>query len=110
LVGFILGLSSTALVVAALVADVFVLLVLAANAAGQALLDPAGVCHGAGGRAAALILAGGPLLSFTPPLPTLAGIVGALLLGAGYLWAGYAIWAGQAAGAALQARRVGAAR
>jgi hypothetical protein len=139
LVGFILGISGTALVVAALVADAFVLPVLAANPAGQALLDPAGplfggalglifllmaVTFGLGSIllgfataragvlprwAGALILAGGPLLGFTPPLPTYVGITGALLLGAGYLWAGYAIWAGQAAVAALQPRGVGAA-
>jgi hypothetical protein len=99
LVGFILGFSGTALVVAALVVDAFVLPVLAANTAGPALLDSAGPLFGgalglvfllmavtfalgsillgfATARAdvlprwaGALILVGGPLLGFTPPLP-----------------------------------------
>jgi hypothetical protein len=139
LAGFILSLSGTTLVVAALVADAFVIPVLAADPAGQALLDPAGPLFGgalglvflvmgvtfalgsillgfATARAAvlprwagALILAGGPPLAFTPPLPPLVGIAGALLLGAGYLWAGYAIWAGQAADTVVQPRELGAA-
>jgi hypothetical protein len=58
--------------------------------------------------AGALIWVGGPLLGFTPPLPTSVGLVGALLLGAGYLWAGYAIWAGQVAGVMVQPRGVSA--
>jgi hypothetical protein len=138
LAGFILGLSGTALVVAALVADAFVIPVLAADPAGMALLDPAGPLFGGAlglifllmgvtfalgsillgfttaragvlpRWAGALILIGGPLLSFTPPLPTFVGMAGALLLGAGYLWAGYAIWAGQAASAMAQSRGVSA--
>jgi hypothetical protein len=140
LVGFILSVVGTALVVAALVADAFVLPILAADPVGQTLLDPAGPLFGgalglvfllmavtfalgsislgfATARAGvlprwagALILVGGPLLGFTPPLPTSAGMAGALLLGAGYLWAGYAIWIGQAAGAVVQARGAGATR
>jgi hypothetical protein len=140
LAGFVLGLIGTALVVAVLVIDAFVLPVLAADSAGRVLLDPAGpLFAGALGLvfllmgvtfalgtillgfatarasvlprwAGALILAGGPLLGFTPPLPTSAGIVGALLLGAGYLWAGYAIWAGQPAGAMVQSRGVSPTR
>ena len=136
LAGFILSISGTALVVAALVVDAFVLPVLGADTAGQALLDPAGPLFGgalglvfqmmaatfglgsillgfATARAGvlprwagALILVGGPLLGFTPPLPTSAGMAGALLLGAGYLWAGYTIWAGQAASAVVQSRGV----
>jgi hypothetical protein len=139
LVGFVLSFIGSALVVAALVADAFVLPVIAADPAGRALLDPAGPLFGgalglvfllmaltfslgsilfgfATARsgvlprwAGALILIGGPLLAFTPPLPTLAGMVGALLLGAGYLWAGYAIWAGHAVGAAIRSREVSAA-
>jgi len=136
LAGFVFSVFGTALVVAALVVDAFVLPVLAADPAGRALLDPAGPLFGgalglvfllmavtfalgsmmlgfATARAGvlprwsgALILVGGPLLGFTPPLPTSAGMAGALLLGAGYLWAGYAIWAGQAAGAQVQSRGV----
>jgi hypothetical protein len=140
LAGFILNAIGTALVVAALVADAFVIPVLAADPAGQALLDPAGPLFGgalglvfllmgvtfalgtillgfATARAGvlprwagALILVGGPLLAFTPPLPTSVGLAGALLLGAGYLWAGYAIWAGQAAGAMVQSHGASAAQ
>jgi hypothetical protein len=139
LAGFVFGFAGSALVVAALVADAFVIPVLAADPAGQALLDPAGPLFGGGlglifllmgvtfslgaillGLATAragvlprwsgvLIAIGGPLLAFTPPLPTQAGIAGAVLLGAGYFWAGYAIWAGQAADAALRSREISAA-
>jgi hypothetical protein len=138
LAGCILSLGGTALVVAALVVDAFVLPILAADQAGQALLDPAGPLFGgalglvfltmavtvalgsialgfATARAGvlprwagALILAGGPLLGFTPPLPSFVGMVGAVLLGAGYLWAGYAIWADQGARTAAQPRGVSA--
>jgi hypothetical protein len=139
LAGFVLGFAGSALVVAGLVADAFVLPVLAADAAGQALLDPAGPLLGAGlgliflsmgvtfglgalllGLATAragvlprwaggLIAIGGPLLAFTPPLPPLVGIAGAVLLGAGYFWAGFTIWAGQAANATASSREVSAA-
>jgi hypothetical protein len=131
LAGFILTSIGNALFVAVLVLDAFVIPAIAADAAGRALLDPAGPLFGgelgvvfllAGGtfaigtilsgiatlRAAVLprwaglpLLAGGPLLAFTPPLPPLAGIVGAVLLGLGFAWAGYSIWSG-ARGLALQ--------
>jgi hypothetical protein len=138
LAGFVLGFAGSALVVAGLVADAFVLPVLAADPAGQALLDPAGPLLGAAlgliflamgvtfalgavllglataragvlpRWAGALIAIGGPLLAFTPPLPPLIGIAGAVLLGAGYFWSGYAIWAGPAAHATVGSREVSA--
>jgi hypothetical protein len=42
-----------------------------------------------------LLLVGGPLLAFTPPLPHLAGVIGGVLLGASYVWLGYSVWSGQ---------------
>ncbi|MBK9712034.1 MAG: hypothetical protein IPO81_12040 [Kouleothrix sp.] len=134
LIGFILSFAGGALVVAGLVVDAFVVPAIAGDPAAQALLDPAGPLFGgalgiffllmgatfslgtivlgiATARAGvlprwagALILLGGPLLGFTPPLPTIAGICGAVLLGVGYLSAGYAIWSGQPAGIPASAR------
>jgi hypothetical protein len=122
LVGFILNFVGIALVVAALVLEAFVIPVIAASAAGQALLDPAGPLFGgtlglvfllmgvsmalgtillgfATARAAVLprwagvlLLVGGPLLAFTPPLPLIAGQIGAVLMGTSFVWLGYAIW------------------
>jgi hypothetical protein len=125
--------------VAALVLEAFVIPAIAADPAAQTLLDPAGPLFGgalgimfltmgvtfslgmivlgfATARATvlprwagALILVGGPLLGFTPPLPSIVGVIGAELLGAGFLWAGYAIWAGQAAGTMARPREISAA-
>jgi hypothetical protein len=122
LIGFILTFVGIALVVAVLILEAFVIPVIAANTAGQALLDPAGPLFGgtlgliflvmgvsqalgfillgfATARAAVLprwagvlLLLGGPLLAFTPPLPQLVGTIGGVLMGASFVWLGYAIW------------------
>jgi hypothetical protein len=34
----------------------------------------------------------GVLVPFSPPLPHLVGTVGGVLLGASYIWLGYALW------------------
>jgi hypothetical protein len=47
--------------------------------------------------AGVLLLAGGPLVPFAPPLPQVVGNVGGLLLGLGYVWLGYAVWSESAA-------------
>jgi hypothetical protein len=138
LAGFGLAFIGSALVVAALVADAFVIPAIAADPAGGTLLDPTGPLFGgalglvflvmgltfslgalllgfATARAGVLprlsgilMLSGGPLLAFTPPLPAIVGMVGAVLLGAGYMWAGYAIWTNRAAGAAVRLREMSA--
>lgn len=38
------------------------------------------------------LIAGAPLVSFTPPLPLLAAQIGAVLLGIGSIWIGYSLW------------------
>jgi len=123
LIGFVLTFSGVALVVFALALEAFVVPVIAADGAGQALLDPAGPLFGgmlglvfllAGGSLAlgtillgiatararllppwvgVLMLVGGPLVAFWPPLPQLAGTIGAVLVGASFAWSGYALWA-----------------
>ena len=121
LIGFILALIGSALFVGVLTIDSYVIPVLAANPATQPLLDEAGPLFGGplglifmsagvtfalgtlltgitllrGGVlprwAGLLLLIGGPLLAFSPPLPHLVGTVGGVLLGASYIWLGYAL-------------------
>jgi len=124
LIGFLLLFVGSALFVPIVFAEAFIIPVIAADPAGQALLDPAGPLFGAtlglvflgigvifglgcivSGiatfRAGALprlagplLVAGGPLLAFTPPLPHIAGLIGGVALGLAYVWLGYTIWAG----------------
>jgi hypothetical protein len=125
LLGFVLLFTGTALFIPILFAEALILPVIAADPAGQALLDPAGpLFGGALGLAflligiifalgclvsavatvragvlpglASVLLVGGALLAFTPPLPHLIGIAGGALFGLGYAWLGYAIWMGRA--------------
>lgn len=42
----------------------------------------------------AMVIAG-PLLGFTPPLPVYAAMLGAVILGIGFVWMGYALWSGE---------------
>jgi hypothetical protein len=122
LIGFVLLFTGTALFVAGLSIEAFVLPALASSAVGQTLLDPAGplfsgplnvfllvtsgifslgcllfcvailrseiTLHWVG-----LLLLGGILLAFWPPLPDLAGIIGGVLLGLGFIWFGYILLA-----------------
>jgi hypothetical protein len=122
LIGFILAIIGSALFVGVLMIDSYVIPVLAAEITTQPLLDEAGPLFGgplglvflAAGitfalgtlltgfttlRAAVLprwagllLLIGGPLLAFTPPLPHLVGTIGGVLLGLSYIWLGYALW------------------
>jgi hypothetical protein len=133
LIGFILTFTGNSLVVALLMLEAFVIPALAADAAGQALLDPAGPLFGgalgialllmaasfalgsillgiATARAGALprlagvlLIAGGPLLALWPPLPQIVGTAGAVLLGASFVWSGYVLWSRPAA-RSLQAK------
>jgi hypothetical protein len=122
LIGFVLLFTGTALFVAALSIEAFVLPALASSASGQALLDPAGPLFGGplnvfllltsgifslgcllfciailrsdiSGRWVGLLLLGGILLAFWPPLPDLVGIIGGVLLGLGFVWFGYILLA-----------------
>lgn len=122
LAGFILLLAGSALFVPIALIEAFVVPALAAGAAGQALLDPAGPLFGGPlglyflltgalfalgslitavatlraevlPRLSSVLFVGGALLAFAPPLPHLAGTIGGVLLGLGYAWCGYAIWA-----------------
>lgn len=122
LIGFILAFigSSQFLVVVDLEASVIP--PVAADPAGQTLLDPAGPLFGgelglillAGQIAFALgfvltgianartgvlprwpgvlLLIGAPLTAFWPPLPQLVGVTGGVLFGLRYAWLGYAMW------------------
>lgn len=122
-IGFALGFTGTALVVPALVVEAFVIPIIAPSAAGSVLLDPNGPLFGGAlgilfllmavtfslgailfgivtARANVLprwagiaLLIGGPLLGFTPPLPTLAAQIGAALIGLCFVWAGYRLFA-----------------
>jgi hypothetical protein len=135
LIGFILTFIGNALIVFVLALEAFVIPVIAANAAGQALLDPAGPLFGgllglvlllmagifalgtillgiatfrAGmlPRWAGVLLAvGGPLLAFWPPLPQMLGTIGGVLVGVSFIWSGYTIWAGSGARALQPAMR-----
>jgi len=122
LTGFVLLFTGTALFVAGLSIEAFVLPALASSAAGQKLLDPAGplfsgplnvfllltsgifslgcllfcvaiLRSGIYGRWVGLLLLGGILLAFWPPLPDLVGIIGGVLLGLGFIWFGYILLA-----------------
>lgn len=122
LIGFVLLFTGTALFVAALSIEAFVLPALASSAAGQTFLDPAGPLFGGplnvfllltGGifslgcllfciailrseislRWVGLLLLGGILLAFWPPLPDLVGIIGGVLLGLSFIWFGYLLLA-----------------
>lgn len=122
LVGGVLLSIGTALFAPILVIEAFIIPALAADAAGTALLSDAGplfggplgiyfmvtslvfalgclvaaiaiVRSGALPRLAGVFLVGGALLAFNPPLPHIAGTIGGALLGLGYAWLGYALWA-----------------
>jgi hypothetical protein len=122
LTGFVSIFTGTALFVAVLSIEAFVLPALASSASGQALLDPAGPLFGGplnvfllltgsifslgcllfciailrsdiSGRWVGLLLLGGILLAFWPPLPDLVGIIGGVLLGLGFIWFGYILLA-----------------
>lgn len=127
LVGFCLTLTGAAFFIFPLGFEALVLPPIAANPANAAMLAPDGPLFGgalgltliaasiifsAGALlfGAAMIRAkafspllgltfmiGGPLLGFTPPLPQLAGMIGAVVLGIGYCWAGYLLQRQQAA-------------
>lgn len=122
LVGFILAFIGSALFLVVVVLEASVIPVIAADPAGQALLDPAGPLFGGElgpillmGQATfalgfvltgiatvragvlprwpgVLLLIGAPLAAFWPPLPQLVGVTGGVLLGLGYAWLGYAMW------------------
>jgi hypothetical protein len=114
--------SGTVLFVAVLGIEAFVFPALASSAAGQTLLDPAGplfggplnvfllltsgifslgcllfcvaiLRSGSDGRWMGLLLLGGILLAFWPPLPDLVGIIGGVSLGLGFIWFGYILLA-----------------
>ncbi|HEX6477589.1 MAG TPA: hypothetical protein VF043_02000 [Ktedonobacteraceae bacterium] len=122
LIGFVLIFTGTALFVAGLSIEAFVLPALASSAAGQTLLDPAGPLFGGPLNVVllltsgifslgcllfcvailrseitlhwmGLLLLGGILLAFWPPLPDLVGIIGGVLLGLGFIWFGYILLA-----------------
>jgi hypothetical protein len=122
LIGFVLIFTGTALFVAGLSIEAFVLPALASSAAGQTLLEPAGPLFGGplnvfllltsgifslgcllfcvailrsgiDGRWVGLLLLGGILLAFWPPLPDLVGIIGGVSLGLGFIWFGYILLA-----------------
>jgi hypothetical protein len=117
LIGFVLLFSGTTLFVTVLSIEGFVLPALALSPDGQTLLDPAGPLFGGPlnvfllltgvvfslgcllfcaallrseipGRWIGLLLLGGILLAFWPPLPDLIGIVGGVLFGLGFIWFG----------------------
>jgi len=120
--GFVSIFTGTALFVAVLSIEAFVFPALASSSAGQTLLDPAGpllggplnvmllltgvifslgcllfcvaiLRSGISGRWVGLLLLGGILLAFWPPLPDLVGIIGGVLLGLGFIWFGYILLA-----------------
>jgi hypothetical protein len=120
--GFVSIFAGTALFVAVLSIEAFVLPALASSATGQTLLGPAGpllggplnvmllltgvifspgcllfciaILHsGISGRWVGLLLLGGILLAFWPPLPDLVGIMGGVLLGLGFIWFGHILLA-----------------
>jgi len=122
LIGFVLLFTGTALFVAGLSIEAFVLPALASSAAGQRFLDPAGPLFGGplnvvllltggifslgclllcitilrsriDGRWAGLLLLGGILLAFWPPLPQVVGTIGGVLFGLSYIWFGYILLA-----------------
>ena len=122
LLGFVFLFSGSAFVLAVLFFEAFVAPAIAASAAGPALLDPAGplfggplfvillltsgifslgallfcialLRSGTAARWAGLLLLAGILLAFWPPLPQLVGTIGGILLGVGYVWLGYVLWA-----------------
>jgi hypothetical protein len=120
--GFILIMIGSALFVGVLMIDSYVVPALAADLKTQPLLDEAGPLFGgplglifisagltfALGAillglaimqtavlprwAGLLLLVGGPLLAFTPPLPHLASMVGGVLMGISFVWLGSALW------------------
>lgn len=131
LLGYLLTVTGSALFVAILTIDTFVLPVLAANPTTALLLDDSGPLFGgllgivflfsgvifALGviglavatyraaifpRPAALILPLGLLLAFSPPLPHLFGLIGGVGLGVAYLWLGIALSTSQSTIAALK--------
>ncbi len=123
LVGFILAYIGSALFLVVVIMEASVIPAIAADASGEALLDPAGPLFGGElglifllgqitfalgfiltgvvtSRAGVLprwpgllLLIGAPLAAFWPPLPQLVGVTGGVLLGLGYVWLGYAMWA-----------------
>lgn len=130
LIGFVLAFIGSALFLVVLESSVIP--VIAADAAGQTLLDPAGPLFGGAlgliflvaqitfalgfiltgittARAGVLprwpgllILIGSPLVAFWPPLPQLVGVTGGVLFGLGYVWIGYAMWTHASAQATRQ--------
>jgi hypothetical protein len=122
LIGFLLTFTGTALLVAVLVVEAFVVPIIAAEA--PKLLDPSGpllggslgvvfllagiifalgailfgiviVRAGVLPRLSALpFIVGAPLLAFWPPLPYLVGVAGGVLVGIGFCWMGYALFSG----------------
>ena len=121
LIGFVLLFTGTALLVAGLSIDAFVLPALASSAAGQTFLDPAGPLFGGpltvvllltgglfslgcllfcitilrsriDGRWVGLLLLGGILLPWEQ-LPDLVSIIGGVLFGLGLIWFGYILLA-----------------
>lgn len=120
LVGYMLMMAGSALFVAILTIDTFIVPALAANPATASLLDESGPLFGgplglvfvltgvvfalgviltgittfrAGVLPgwAGLILLIGVLLAFSPPLPHLFGLIGGVALGVSYIWLGYAL-------------------
>jgi hypothetical protein len=131
LLGYILTMTGSALFVAILTIDTFIVPVLAANPTTAALLDDSGPLFGgllglvflvtgllfALGlillalatlraailpRPAALLLPLGILLAFSPPLPNLFAVIGGVGLGVAYLWLGLALSATQSTTAMLK--------
>jgi hypothetical protein len=122
LIGFVLSFIGSALFVAALSFEAFVAPGIAASSVAATLLSDSGPLFGglfglvllftssafALGMillgvsilrtrallrwAGILLIVGAPLLAFWPPLPHIAGTLGALALGIGYAWLGYALW------------------
>lgn len=122
LIGFALHFVGTTLFGALFVLEAWVMPVLAADAAGQKFLDDAGPLLGGGlglfllstailaslgfilnGAAilragvfprwlGPLIMIGGPLVIFAPPIPHLFSIIGGIAFGIAYMWIGYLLW------------------
>lgn len=121
-IGFALTIVGSILTVVILTIDAYIVPIMAADAEAQALLDPNGplftgplglefmlaaltfalgaaalgiaviragiLPRGAGG----LLLIGGPIMGFSGLLPHPIFLVGGVLLGASFVWLGYAIW------------------
>lgn len=123
LVGFVLAFIGVTLLVSALVIEAFVVSVISSeaprllDASGPLFAGPLGVFFLLAGVSFALgavllgaatvragvlprfsappLIVGAPLLAFWPPLPHLAGVTGGVLVGIGFAWMGYAVWASE---------------